>query len=201
MLAEIFDRLFFTILVIATVVPAVLVVLTLNVVRAACWLLVSLSGAAGLFFYLGADFVGGTQILIYVGGTLVLVIFGVMLTATGPFVNLSSRSGDWAISIVAGIALFVMIAYGLLTGPSEGASPFLLAAEPVPARFTANRLGMAFLGFGESTVPAGGGPGSQPSGYLLPFEIVSVHLIVVLIGAAYLARAKQRRPKPTALEP
>jgi NADH:ubiquinone oxidoreductase subunit 6 (chain J) len=29
--------------------------------------------------------------------------------------------------------------------------------------------------------------------YLLPFEIVSVHLLVVLIGAAYLARAKRRR--------
>ena len=31
------------------------------------------------------------------------------------------------------------------------------------------------------------------SGYLLPFEIVSVHLLVVLIGAAYLARAKRAR--------
>ncbi len=31
------------------------------------------------------------------------------------------------------------------------------------------------------------------SGYLLPFEIVSVHLLVVLIGAAYLARTKRRR--------
>ena len=29
--------------------------------------------------------------------------------------------------------------------------------------------------------------------YLLPFEIVSVHLLVVLIGAAYLARSKRRR--------
>ena len=32
-----------------------------------------------------------------------------------------------------------------------------------------------------------------PVAYLLPFEIVSVHLLVVLIGAAYLARAKRRR--------
>ncbi len=34
--------------------------------------------------------------------------------------------------------------------------------------------------------------GSGMSGYLLPFEIVSVHLLVVLIGAAYLARTKRR---------
>jgi NADH-quinone oxidoreductase subunit J len=30
------------------------------------------------------------------------------------------------------------------------------------------------------------------SGYMLPFVIVSVHLLVVLIGAAYMARAKKR---------
>jgi NADH:ubiquinone oxidoreductase subunit 6 (subunit J) len=34
-------------------------------------------------------------------------------------------------------------------------------------------------------------------GYLLPFEIVSVHLLIVLIGAAYLARAKRRRGVPS----
>jgi NADH-quinone oxidoreductase subunit J len=34
------------------------------------------------------------------------------------------------------------------------------------------------------------------SGYLLPFEIVSVHLLVVLVGAAFLARAKKRAGKP-----
>jgi NADH-quinone oxidoreductase subunit J len=33
---------------------------------------------------------------------------------------------------------------------------------------------------------------SGMSGYLLPFEIVSVHLLVVLIGSAYLARPKKR---------
>ena len=36
-------------------------------------------------------------------------------------------------------------------------------------------------------------PPRTPMNYLLPFEIVSVHLLVVLIGAAYLARAKRRR--------
>lgn len=185
----------FTLLVLVTVVPALLTVLTLNIVRAACWLLVSLSGAAGLFFLLGADFVGGTQLLIYVGGTLVLVIFGVMLTATGPFVNLASRSGDWAMAIFAGVALFTTLAYGLLTPANEGGDVFMVAGVESPSRITANRLGMAFLGFGESTIAAGPGQPPVATGYLLPFEIVSVHLVVVLIGAAYLARAKQRRKR------
>jgi NADH-quinone oxidoreductase subunit J len=56
------------------------------------------------------------------------------------------------------------------------------------------------LGDGKPAPPAEPLPGAGPLGvgflttYLLPFEIISVHLLVVLVGAAYLARAK-RRPK------
>ena len=44
----------------------------------------------------------------------------------------------------------------------------------------------------EEIYHVGGHHGELSTGYLLPFEIVSVHLLVVLIGAAYLARAKRR---------
>ncbi|NBW85479.1 MAG: hypothetical protein EBR23_01265 [Planctomycetia bacterium] len=57
---------------------------------------------------------------------------------------------------------------------------------------------MALLGTRVDEPPAGA-PGGARSGYLLPFEIVSVHLLVVLVGAAYLARAK-RRKTPRAIE-
>ena len=57
------------------------VVVSQNIVRSATWLLFTLGGTSGIFFLLGADFVGTTQLLVYVGGTLVLVVFGVMLTA------------------------------------------------------------------------------------------------------------------------
>src|SRR5262249_61767283 len=82
------DVFLFYVLAALTGVSAVAVVVTQNIVRAAAWLLFTLAGAAGIFFLLGADFVGATQLLIYVGGTLVLVVFGVMLTAQGPFINL-----------------------------------------------------------------------------------------------------------------
>lgn len=181
-----------------TVIPAILVSTTLNIVRAACWLLLSLSGAAGLFFFLGADFVGATQLLIYVGGTLVLVIFGVMLTATGPFVNLSARSGDWAISILAGSALFGLIAFALLRGDVNRRPIF--QRNDGTAEATTNRIGLAFLGAApaEDVLRVAKMPGVdkkakyQVVSYLLPFEIVSLHLVVVLIGAAYLARAKRK---------
>ncbi len=77
---------------------AVAVVLTQNVVRMAFWLILSLGSTAGLFFSLNADFVGSAQLLIYVGGTLVLLIFGVMLTASGPFVSIKSSPGALVMS-------------------------------------------------------------------------------------------------------
>src|SRR5262245_48894076 len=93
---------------------AVAVVVTQNIVRAATWLLFALAGAAGIYFLLGADFLGATQLLIYVGGTLVLVVFGVMLTAQGPFINMRISAAEWFISLVAGLLLYGVLAVSLL---------------------------------------------------------------------------------------
>src|SRR2546421_8861078 len=89
---------------------AVMVVVSQNIVRAAAWLLFALGGVAGIFFFLGADFVGATQLIVYVGGTLVLVVFGVMLTAQGPVINLRTSAGEWALSLVVGLLLFRVLA-------------------------------------------------------------------------------------------
>jgi hypothetical protein len=87
-----------TIFGIAAVFGAVAVVVSQNVARMAFWLILSLGSTAGLFFALNADFVGATQILIYVGGTLVLLIFGVMLTASSHILKITSitRRAAWA---------------------------------------------------------------------------------------------------------
>src|SRR5689334_12966591 len=85
---------------------AVMVVVTQNIVRAAAWLLFTLAGTSAVYFLLGADFVGATQLIVYVGGTLVLVVFGVMLTAQGPFVSMKSGAGEWAIVTVVGLVFF-----------------------------------------------------------------------------------------------
>ena len=61
--------LLFWIIAVLTGASAVGVVVTQNIVRAAAFLLFALGGTAGIFFLLGADFVGATQLLIYVGGT------------------------------------------------------------------------------------------------------------------------------------
>jgi NADH:ubiquinone oxidoreductase subunit 6 (subunit J) len=181
---------------------AIAVVLSQNVVRMALWLILSLGSAAGLFFLLGADFVGATQLLIYVGGTLVLLIFGVMLTASGPFLSLKTNPGEVVLSGVIGCLLLGLI----LSSTGAVAWDTLPSAKhqdpagftPADEGSTLRPLGMSFLGLRPDKDLAGRGNaqvrgGRLSTGYLLPFEIVSVHLLVVLVGAAYLARAKRRK--------
>jgi NADH:ubiquinone oxidoreductase subunit 6 (subunit J) len=191
-------ELLFWITALLTGLSAIMVVVTQNIVRAALWLLFTLAGTAGIFFLMGADFVGATQLLVYVGGILILVVFGVMLTAQGPFVNLKTGAGEWAVSIVVGLLLFGLLGISILM--TEWNFTPAPPIEPVQSRM-ANDLGLSFLGFRDATPKADlpiGSPGVPPRertrmAYLFPFEIVSVHLLVVLIGAAYLARAKRRK--------
>src|SRR5271167_1575899 len=103
-------QILFYVLTVVTCASALGVVVTQNIVRAAAFLLFTLAGVAGIFFLLGADFVGATQLIVYVGGTLVLVVFGVMLTAQGPFISLRTSAAEWAMSIVVGLLLFGVLA-------------------------------------------------------------------------------------------
>lgn len=175
-----------------TGVCAIATVVTQNIVRSATWLLFTLAGTSGIFFLLGADFIGAIQLLIYVGGTMVLVIFGVMLTAQGPFINMKTSGAEWAISVVAGIMLFTVLCFG--TYSPYGASIGNIAKNEAPDHSRhPGTLAQAMMGVGLGPVYKEQlGQPDERVHYLLPFEIVSVHLLVVLIGAAYLARAKRK---------
>jgi NADH-quinone oxidoreductase subunit J len=194
---DVLSSVLFYILAVVTGVCALAVVLTQNIVRAAAWLLFTLAGVSGIFFLLGADFVGATQLLVYVGGTLVLVVFGVMLTAQGPFINMRIGAAEWAIALAVGLLLYSVLAVSLvITKPPEPPAN-QPAAGDLP---NSTVLGMALLGERRAApdgyitgVPANIHRTRAQMPYLLPFEIVSVHLLVVLIAAAYLARAKRRR--------
>jgi NADH-quinone oxidoreductase subunit J len=188
----------FWVVAVLTGVSAIGVVVTQNIVRSATWLLFALAGTSAVFFLLGADFVGATQLLVYVGGTLVLVVFGVMLTAQGPFITMKTGPAEWAIATVVGLLLYGVIALSILSMPSAP----LLGGRMSDARTSMSSvdLGGALLGMEQATpeqkltgLPSGHVRQRKRVSYLLPFEIVSVHLLVVLIGAAYLARAKRRR--------
>jgi len=201
---------FFLLFSLLACVFALAVVFSSHIVRMAFYLVLSLGATAGLFFLAGADFVGSMQLLIYVGGTLVLLVFGVMLTAQGPFVSMKTRGGDWVLSALVGGALLAVLVQSafkipdwqnhaavVADGESAAISPERMTSAQAPP--TATRLGLGLLGARVDRLDRPETPlTATMAGYLLPFEIVSVHLLVVLIGAAYLARTKRRaRPRGT----
>lgn len=218
------EQLLFWIFSILVCGGAIAVVATQNVVRMAFWLIVSLGSVAALFFLLHADFLGAAQLLIYVGGTVVLLVFGVMLTASGPYNQIRTNPAEIILGGAVGLLLlFVLISSigsvewvaissrlpatpvvpaavdGMLENradqqsTSEGSA---IARSQLNARLqqgrTVRSLGLGFLGLRPDRNLSDGGAQGLAPGYLLPFEIVSIHLLVVLIGAAYLARAKRR---------
>ncbi|MFO0975123.1 MAG: NADH-quinone oxidoreductase subunit J [Planctomycetaceae bacterium] len=184
----------FTIFAVLTCVSAIAVVVSQTVVRMAFWLVLSLGSTSALFFLANADFVGASQLLIYVGGTLVLLVFGVMLTASGPYLKIATSPGETVLGALVAL-LFGFVIFACVNGV-EWRSPEAAASETkAVAGNTLRPIGLSLLGSrpdhdlkdGDRLTP----------GYLLPFEIVSIHLLVVLIGAAYLARAKRRTVSPS----
>ncbi len=163
----ILDLILFTILATLIAASAIGVVVSATIVRSAVFLLFTLIGVALLYFLLGAEFLGATQLIVYVGGTMVLVVFGGMLTSAGPTNVLRTKTAEW---VLAGSVAAVVFAMLVRVSLRLGEVPTAVGEIPGPGP-----LGVAFL-----------------TTHLLPFEIVSVHLLVVLIGAAYLARAKHR---------
>jgi NADH-quinone oxidoreductase subunit J len=171
---------------------AAAVLLTSNVVRMAFYLTLSLGAISGLFFLAGAEFVGAMQLMIYVGGTLVLLIFGVMLTAQARFVSMQTSAGEWVLAAVVGSALLLLLLRAGFSidswnkphpDPSQIALADARTSTPIGLALSGVRVDK--LNTTDEQVKAG------MSGYLLPFVIVSMHLLVVLIGAGYMARTKR----------
>ena len=209
------ENLLFWLFAVLTCGGAISVAVSQNVVRMAFSLVLTLGSTAVLFLLLGADFVGATQLMVYVGGTVVLLVFGVMLTATGPHTRIKSSGADAILSGLIGV-IFLFIVSTTVTAVDWGNVSQKVAIgshqksatagfNPAQQGNTTRPLGLSFLSVradldlklnqGDAVAGAEKAAGVRSklgSGYLLPFEIVSIHLLVVLVGASYLARAKRR---------
>lgn len=151
----------------ATVISALGVVLSGNVVRMAMCLFATFGAVAVLFFLLQAFFLGVVQLIVYVGGILVLIVFGIMLTSSSPWLKFDIKRRELFATgaICAGLA--ALLCHGVYHATWKGR-----ALEQGP---TMSALGKSLL-----------------TDYLVPFEVASVLLLVVMIGAAYLAKQERR---------
>lgn len=185
---------------------AAAVVLTPNVVRMAFYLTLSLGATSGLFFLAGAQFVGAMQLMIYVGGTLVLLIFGVMLTAQARFISMQTNAAEWVIAALLGSALLGLLLMSALSVKSWNTARTNLDQLTIADTQTSTPIGLALAGVRVDKLEQTNERLKEGmSGYLFPFVIISMHLLVVLIGAGYMARSKRTRtgalPRAAAVTP
>lgn len=152
-----------------TVFSAAIVATARMIVHSVFALLLTFFGVAGLYVLLHADFLAATQVMIYVGGILVLLLFGVMLTHKIASVKLKSASMQRAPAAI--------VCLGLL-----GVLLFVIYRTPWPIR--------ALETTEATTKPIGR---LLMTDYLLPFEVISVLLFAVLVGAALIARREASR--------
>ncbi|MFN0118718.1 MAG: NADH-quinone oxidoreductase subunit J [Elusimicrobiota bacterium] len=159
------EYLIFGILALLTLVPALLVVSVKNVFHAALFLVTSLLGVAGIYAMLAADFLFAVQLLVYIGGVMIILLFVVLLSGkpsdwTGRQVNEKS----WAAGLFS--IFFVTAMLGFICKWS-------VPIKMLEPQATTGKLGDLLI-----------------KQMVLPFEVISLVMVVALIGAIFFSSKK-----------
>jgi NADH-quinone oxidoreductase subunit J len=155
-----------------TIIPALFVARTRNIVHAGYWLLPCFVGVAGLYAALEAHFFFVVQLLIYAGAIMILILFALMLTrdAMNPNVPQTNRLGFAGGLLCAALGLTAAYMLARESWPS-------MQGQPADAAVQTRELGLALIGL-----------------YAVPFEVASLLLLAALIGAIVLAKV-QKEPE------
>ena len=159
---------------------AIMLVSMRNIARALFLFFIVLFSVAGLYVFALADFVAITQILVYVGGVLILMLFAFMLSNKTLVNQLQNGTAHffalpvWQALVIAASFLVILVYVSTQLGAHE--PMWIVAAGEAgaaikPADNTVQRIGVEIM-----------------TRYLLPFEVVSVLLMMALVGAAHLTR-------------
>ena len=150
-----------------TLVSGVLAVTTRQIFRAAIFLLFSLVGIAGLYFWMQYEFIAAVQIVVYVGGITVLIIFSIFLTQQAGDLLPKQKIGRQIFSALAAFCGFALTMLQLYNHSFKSATD--LPLEPNVANIGTQMLGV------------------EENGFALPFEVVSMLLLAAMIGCIVIA--------------
>ena len=163
--------LMFYIFALLVCISAWAIVLNRNIVRMAVCLLATLAGSAGMYFMLEAEFLAAIQLIVYAGGTLILIIFGVMLTSKNPFTHFRVQLWEQMVAVALALALGGLVLFALVRTPHVTGANQL---APSSGYEQVQAIGEGFL-----------------TSQLVAFEVAGVLLLVVMVGAAYMARRRR----------
>ena len=157
----------FYLLAALTLVSGLLSVSTRQIFRAAIYLLFSLIGIAGIYFWLHYEFIAAVQIVVYVGGIVVLIIFSIFLTQQAGEKLSRQKISRKIFSVLAAFCGFALTMLQVYQHSFTETS-----VEAVPTSIS--NIGKKMLSVNDK-------------GYALPFEVISMLLLAALVGCIVIA--------------
>jgi NADH-quinone oxidoreductase subunit J len=158
------EQIAFAVLAFTLVGSALAVVLSKNLFHAVLWLALALTGTAGVFLLLDAEFLAAVQLLLYAGGIITIVVFAIVVTERLIGERLTQTNMR-----IGGGALLSAVLFGFIL--------MVLARHPLPAT-RPEMPGDLTRAVGEAVLTR----------YVLPFELLAVLMLTGLLGAIYFAR-------------
>jgi NADH:ubiquinone oxidoreductase subunit 6 (subunit J) len=159
-----FSDLAFWVLSVLLVGSALAVVLSKNLFHAVLWLALALTGTAGVFLLLNAEFLAAVQLLLYAGGIITVVVFAIVVTERLIGERLSQTN--------RGVGSGALVAAGLLAVIVSTLMQRELPSTPLPQASDLTRL------LGEQVLTT----------FVLPFELLALLMLAAMLGAIYFAR-------------
>ena len=147
-----------------------------SLVRSVIWLVVSFVGVGALFLLLEAEFIAAVQILVYAGGIVVLFLFVIMLVNLNELKRVEYLHRQWLPAVLLVCVLLAELGFMMWAGTQGSAPP---PSHQISAALrTVNGGNIETIGM------------TLYTDYILPFEVVSMLLLVAMIGAIYLAKKR-----------
>jgi NADH-quinone oxidoreductase subunit J len=189
------ESVFFWVFALAALVAGMLTVMARNAVHSALFLISALVSVAALFVLLGAEFIAGVQILVYVGGVMVLFLFVIMLVNVSAEERGREELFNRPAQTTAAVCFAALIVFGFFYAINKSAGQFAPRPDEGPAAVAGasggplrnSATGVAKIS--EDTQRVGG---SLYRYGALPFEIASVLLLVAIVGSVLLARTSKQ---------
>jgi NADH-quinone oxidoreductase subunit J len=158
----------FAIIAAVTIAAGVAAMSLRNLVHCALALTVSFAGLAAAYLQLGAQFVGFTQILVYIGAVAILIVFAILLTRGAEPSQQPLVSPGWFSGIVVTVAVLGVLVYAI-------------AKSPIGQKSIAASTEVTVLQIGDALM----------SKFVLPLEVVGLLLTAALIGAVIIAMKEE----------
>ena len=151
-------------LAVVLVGSALAVVLSKNLFHSVLWLALALTGTAGVFLLLEAEFLAAVQLLLYAGGIVTIVVFAIVVTERLVGERITQTNRRITAGAVTSLALIALVVDAILRQPLPA------TREPLTTDLTRT--------IGESVLTR----------FVLPFELLGVLMLAAMLGAVYFAR-------------